>query len=245
VPLITTRAVILQAFPYSDTSKILRILSPELGIRSLMAKGAMRPKSRFGGILELFTEGHAQFVLKDGRDLHTLTGFDLVRSRQALGHNLAAFAGASLIAEIVLRFGTEESHPDLFEAILAALDRTGEAGEDAACAALAGVWHVVALLGYEPELASCVGCGRQVADDESTRFDVASGGIACTLCKREGRMVEPRARRALQEMVLGRAVRSCGEDASLHRALLRAFLSSHLGLDKPLRALELFTEELR
>ena len=90
---------------------MLRLFTLEHGVRSVMAKGALRPKSRYGGVLEPFTEGTATFYLKEGRDLHTLSGFDLLRSRQALGRSLVGFAGASLLAEIVMRTGTEEAHP--------------------------------------------------------------------------------------------------------------------------------------
>ncbi|MBW3627813.1 MAG: DNA repair protein RecO [Gemmatimonadetes bacterium] len=245
MPLISARAVILQTFPYSDTSKILRLLSEEHGVRSVVAKGAMRPKSRFGGVLEPFTEGRAELFLKEGRDLHTLNGFDLIRSRQSIGRNLAAFTGASLIAELVLRFGTEESHPELFYSVTRALDDIGEADGDHSWRALAAVWHIVALLGYEPELGACVTCGSLVEEDEATRFDVDAGGIACICCRPRGRMIGPAPRADIQAMVRGGAGMGTPGEWSLHRALLRAFLSSHLVSDRPLRSLELFVEELR
>ena len=245
MPPVSTRAVILQAFAYSDTSKILRLLTPDYGVRSVMAKGAMRPKSRYGGLLEPFTEGDAQLFLKEGRDLHTLNGFDLVRGRQAIGRNLAAFAGASLLAELVLRFATEEPHPEIFAAVVAALDVAATSTPDTAPAeALASVWQIVALLGYEPQLRHCVVCGRAIAEDEPTRFDIDAGGVACTLCRREGRLVEPRARHSVEAMIHGRLHVVDPADWSLHRALLRAFLTTHLVGDRPLRALELFLEEL-
>src|SRR5687768_5966019 len=130
MPLVSGSALILQVFPYSDTSKILRVLTRDFGVQSVIAKGALRPKSRFGGVLEPFTEGTASFLLREARDLHTLTGFDLVKSRQALGSDLMRFGGASLIAELVLRVGSEEREPELFDAIVSALDRI-EAAEPA------------------------------------------------------------------------------------------------------------------
>jgi DNA repair protein RecO (recombination protein O) len=245
VPLVSTRALILQSFPYSDTSKILRLVSPEYGLISAIAKGAQRPRSRFGGILELFTEGDAQLHLKEGRDLHPLSGFDLVRSRQALGRNLAAFAGASLLAELVLRFGTEEPNPAPFHALIRTFDRlAGAAPDEAARHALVGVWEMVALLGYEPHLDACVGCGRTPAPDEATRFDVEAGGIACTRCRPFGRVVDAQARADLAGMVRGDAGLGQPLDWGLQGALLRAFLLAHLSPAQPLRSLDLFVQQL-
>ncbi len=245
MPLVASRALILQSFPYSDTSKILRLVTPDLGVRSVIAKGAQRPKSRFGGILELFTEGDAHFFLKDGRDLHTLSGFDLVRSRQALGRNLAAFAGASLLAELVLRFGTEEPNPALYDAMIRAFDRlAGSSQETAPLHALVGVWEMVAILGYEPQLAACIRCGTVPGAVEPTRFDVEAGGIACTRCRPTGRLVDSAARAHLGRMVGGAAILDEPLDRALHGALLRAFLLAHLEASQPLRALDLFLEQL-
>src|SRR5207249_7232337 len=54
--LVTTPAVVLQTYRYSETSKVVRLATRELGVQSAIAKGALRPKSRFGAGLELLSE---------------------------------------------------------------------------------------------------------------------------------------------------------------------------------------------
>src|SRR5688572_28454338 len=98
----STDAIILQVFKYGDTSKILRLLTRTAGVQSVIAKGAANRKSKYGGILEPFTEGTASYYAKDIWDLHTLGSFDLKRSRQALGADLVRFGGASLTAELII-----------------------------------------------------------------------------------------------------------------------------------------------
>lgn len=246
MPLVSTRALVLQTFQYGDTSKILRLYTLEHGLRSAIAKGAQRPRSRFGGVLEPFTEGQASIFLKEGRDLHTLSGFDLLRSRQQLGRDLQAFAGASLAAELVLRFGTEDPSPHLFQALTRSLDRLGSAApEEAAAEALAAVWLVVSLLGYQPETEACVRCGRVLDGDEPSRFDVEAGGVACFSCRPTGRLVDPSVRDAIGRMSNGEHPAVQHGDLDLHRALLRVFLAAHLFQEHPLRSLDLFLRQLR
>jgi DNA repair protein RecO (recombination protein O) len=243
VALISCRALVLQVFPYSETSKILRLYTLEHGLRSVLARGALRPRSRFGGLLEPFTEGTAALHLRDGRDLHNLSGFDLIRSRQALGRTLVGFSAASLQAEIVLRTATEEPHPALFHTILDAWDalaRTPPAG-DALAIALTGVWTLVALQGLEPETASCVRCGRPLGGAEEARFDAAGGGVVCLGCRPEGRLLGPSARAELRALSSGLPPASIASPGA-QRALLRAFLDAHFTADRPLRALDLFLE---
>jgi DNA repair protein RecO (recombination protein O) len=246
VPLIRAHAVILQVFPYSDTSKILRLFTPELGLRSVIAKGAQRPKSRFGGVLEPFTEGEAHFFIKEGRDLHTLSGFDLIRSRQSLGRDLTAFAAASLLAEIVIRTGTEEAQPDLFRILLDALERLASTPPmEVQFQAISSVWELVAQLGYHPELDVCVGCGRPFGDDEATRFDVEAGGSACMICRPTGRVVDAVTRGEIRRMSSGAAQAAGVADPALQRALIRVFVSTHLAHGSPLRSLPLYLEQLQ
>jgi DNA repair protein RecO (recombination protein O) len=246
VPLIRAHAVILQAFPYSDTSKILRLFTPELGLRSVIAKGAQRPKSRFGGVLEPFTEGEAHFFLKEGRDLHTLSGFDLIRSRQSLGRDLTAFAAASLLAELVIRTGTEEGQPALFWVLLDALERLASAPPpEVQLHAVSSVWELIAQLGYHPELDVCVSCGRPFSDDEATRFDVEAGGTACMICRPTGRVVDAGTRSDIRRMCAGDAGTGRVGDPALQRALIRVFVSTHLAHGSPLRSLPLYLEQLQ
>lgn len=243
--LVDDRALILQGFPYSDTSKILKLLCEHHGVRTVIAKGAMRPRGRFGGLLEPFTEGQVQFRLKEGRDMHTLSGFDLVRSRQALGRDLVAFAGASLLAEVALRFGTAEPDPELFHLLVREMNRLAAATpEEVPAAALAGIWQLISLLGYEPRLDACVGCGQEIAPNEPSRFDVEAGGVTCTSCRPGGRVVSAETRHELEAMCVGESAGTELSDWSVHRALLRAFVGTHLTQEHPLRSLELFTDML-
>ncbi len=208
-----------------------------------MARGALRPRSRYGGVLEPFTEGSATFYHREGRDLHTLSGFELLRSRQALGRSLVAFAGASLQAELVIRTATEEPHPALFHTLVDAWEALAAAPRDDAALAVAftGVWAVVSLQGFEPEAAGCVRCVRPLAEDEPARFDAAAGGAVCTRCRPEGRVLDAGSRAELRRMVAGEPLGALARPAT-HRALLRAYLEAQLGGERPLRSLELFLQ---
>jgi DNA repair protein RecO (recombination protein O) len=199
VALATTRALVLQAFAYSETSKVLRLYTLEHGLQSVIARGALRPRSRYGGVLEPFTEGSATFYHREGRDLHTLSGFDLLRSRQALGRSLVAFAGASLQAELVIRTATEEPHPTLYHTLVDAWDALAAATEEGVLAtALTGIWSVISVQGLAPEAAACIRCGRALAVDEPARFDAAGGGTACTRCRPAGRVLDAATRGELR-----------------------------------------------
>ncbi len=245
MPLVTVRAVVLQSFAYSETSKILRVLTAEHGAHALVAKGAQRPRSRFGGLLEPFTEGTATFYVKEGRDLHTLTGWDLLRNRQGLGRDLVGFAGASLLAELVLRFGTEDADPRLFEEVTAAFDRVLDgAGAQCEATVVAAAWRIVVLLGFAPQTESCVSCGAGVSADQSAPFDPSGGGVACLACRPGRRTLDPVSREELRRMLDPGGETPNFVRPRVQRDLLRAFLQHQLAPERSLRSLEFFEEQL-
>src|SRR5687767_5040643 len=122
MPLLATEAIVLHAFDYLESSRIIRLLTRDGGLRSGLAKGARKSQRRFGGGLDLFAQGTASLYFKPGRDLDTLAGFEDVRSRAELAADLERFTGAETIAEIALRFGMEGADAELFDVVTSALD---------------------------------------------------------------------------------------------------------------------------
>jgi DNA repair protein RecO (recombination protein O) len=114
--LLATDAIVLHAFDYLESSRILRLVTREAGVRSVLAKGARRSSRRFGSALDLFAQGSAQLYAKPGRDLDTLGGFDVTTAREGIAADLGRFAGASAVAELTLRFGRDAADPALFDA---------------------------------------------------------------------------------------------------------------------------------
>jgi DNA repair protein RecO (recombination protein O) len=244
--LVTLDAIVLQAFPYSETSKILRLLTPSHGVQSVIAKGARRPRSRFGGILEPFTDGAATFYLRANRDLHNLSEFDLSRSRQGLGGDLVRFGAASLLAEMVLRTASEVAAPEVFDRVRASLNEleTAPAGRIEAVA-LAEAWALVTTLGFGPSLDLCVACGGELPGEESLFLDYSAGGIYCGLCPGgggAGRALPARARADLRAFCTGTAVEL--ERAGAHWQLLSRFLAYHLVEAGSLRSLDFLADAL-
>jgi DNA repair protein RecO (recombination protein O) len=229
MPILVSDSIILQVYPYGDTSKILRLLTASHGLRSVIARGALRPRSRFGGLLEPFATGVATFYVRDGRELQTLSAFELTHSNQALGSDLLRFGGASLVAELVLRTGSEEPQPRLFELLRTTLDRIRKA--DAAAIeseVLTGAWSIVSALGFTPDLAGCMDCGRDVTGDAEIRFDYVAGGIRCPDCApgTPGKLLPAGARRSLLRFLAGESVSL--ERTEGHWRLLRLFLDHHV-----------------
>ena len=106
---LTTDAVVLHAFDYLESSRILKLVTRDAGVRSVLARGARKSKKRFGAALDLYAQGSAELQAKTGRDLDTLSAFDVTRARPHLASRMSRFTGASMIPELTLRFARASS----------------------------------------------------------------------------------------------------------------------------------------
>lgn len=236
MPIVTTSCLVLQTYRFGDTSKILRLLTSDFGPLSAMARGALRPKSRMGGVLEPFAEGRATLYFKPNRDLHTLSGFELVRSRQSLGSDMARFAGASVLAELVLRLAPAERDDRVFAALSTGLDELQETGPgEAPAVALVRIWELIRVFGFEPALDGCLSCGRPIAAGEAATFDTSEGGIRCTDCGGIGRVLAPQELRSLRDLSDGTPVTAV---SMLQVGLLKEFIRVHVAEDLRIRSLD-------
>lgn len=238
---LSTEAVVLHVFDYLESSRILRVLTEDAGVRSVLARGARRSSRRFGSALDLFAQGTAQLHTRPGRDLDTLGGFDVQRARPTLAADLGRFTGASMIAELTLRCTREAADPELFAAVATALDALEcSAPADAAEAAIAGAWRVIGALGFAPSLDVCSECHTPLASDASVRFSHPSGGALCVRCARlapAGRLLPAAARAAIRAWSAGEHVSlGVAAETRAHQRLLREFVREHLADDRPLRA---------
>jgi DNA repair protein RecO (recombination protein O) len=248
MPPIVTDAIVLHAFDYLESSRILRLVTREVGVRSVLARGARKSSRRFGSAVDLFAQGNAELHVKPGRDLDTLGRFDVERSRPAIGMDLSRFTGAAVIAELTLRFGRDAADPELFDATVAALDDLAAATPvEAREATIAGAWHIVAVLGFAPGIDACNQCHASLPPDEPVLFSHPAGGALCGRCARlapSGRLLPAGARDALRAWTAGDHAALAGEpEVRAHQRLLREFLREHLNDDRPLRAFEMWEED--
>lgn len=247
MPAFTTDAVVLRAYPWSESSRVLKLYCREAGLVSAMARGARSRASKGAGAAAPFSEGVAVIGGPAARDLRVLRDFTPVKARIGLGAGYARLAGASAACELVLGHVAEERQWDLFDVLSAGLDAVETAApSDVGGTVLALAWRIVDVLGFAPELESCTHCGRGLEDSEMGRFDVAAGGVACARCPapEKSRRIGPMARADLARLVAG-AVPAGLRRPWAHASLLGEFLAFHVLGGRPPKALRQFQDLLR
>ena len=240
IPLLTP-AIVLGSLRYSETSRIARLATRDYGVLSAIAKGALRPKSRFGAAVRLLSEGQAHLIPSRSSDLHTLAAFDLVATHSGLANNLERFGAASALAEIAARFVPQMANAALYDQLRDAIKLIELAPVDAiAVVALRAMWRMIVELGLGPIMTQCARDGAELPAGVVT-LSLGDGGLLCARCAR-GRSARPLAPRDRADLVAlldpaGDLPLLQGPQAAAHRRLLVRWVREHLG-DGAMPALE-------
>ncbi len=177
----TTPAVVLRRVRWSESSLILTLYSIDLGRISAIAKGALRPGSRFHGSLELFGFLEATITLREGRELETLVEASVIDPGGSLRGDPLAFAHACLIAEWVtgLLEGPESSAEvyHLLSRVFAMLP----AARSKWAVTCAAVECLLRLSGLGMEVDRCTRCGEP--SPGAAGWTHAGGGLVCPGCR--------------------------------------------------------------
>lgn len=179
MPTFQTEAIVIARTSYGEADRILRLITPDHGKLSAIAKGVRRIKSRSGGHLELFSE--VSLGLATGKNLQVVTSARMKWYPHLLAGDYERLGLAFMTASMIDRL-VEENHPqrdiyDVTREMLHALEAGGEA-------TLAQLWfklRLLELLGYRPELRRCLGCGQHGAD-AAYFFSPQKGGLVCNVC---------------------------------------------------------------
>ncbi len=143
----TTPAILLRKTRFSDTSLIVTWFTRDFGKIKTVVKGALRPKNRFAGLLDLFFDCEISFARSAKSDLHTLREAALADARAGLRTDHRRVTLGSYFVELA-ELTTESEHPapelhDLLHRAFAHLDQNAASER--------------ALLHFESELARLLG----------------------------------------------------------------------------------------
>jgi DNA repair protein RecO (recombination protein O) len=238
---LVTEAIVLHAFDYLETSRIIRLITRDAGVQSVIARGARNSRMRFGSALDLFAQGTSDIQMREHRELQVLSSFELTRARPQYALDVGRFTAGSMIAELTLRTSSDEPQPALFDAVALALDNLAAApAEQSVAAGLAGAWQIVAALGFAPALDMCANCHAELDPSASVAFSHSAGGALCTRCGQlasGSRVIPSDARNAIRSWLDGEfSTQLSPQEERAHQRLLREFFLEHIAGDRDLKA---------
>lgn len=247
MPAYPLRALVLRKTKLGEADLILTLLAADGRQVRAVAKGARKPTSRLGARVEPYTV--LDLLLHTGRNLHVIAEARTEASHEALRSDLDRLTHAAVVADVLDKASVEgQTDERLFGLAMASLDALETSPVGSLLAITLGfLVKAMAMIGYRPQLASCVECGAEAG----SAFALESGGVVCTRC--EGRVpgtlpVSAEALRALSALLAARMaeIPSLAIPEAVQRecfGIVRAFVATHM--PARLKALEYLASTLR
>ena len=151
-------AICIHSLDYSDTSQILTFFARDNGKFDAIAKGSKRPKSSFGGPIEIFSFGEVIFSEAGHNKLSSLSEFVSQPRFFAIRRNLGSLNCALFGAELVeLLTDDFDPHPDLFDTFVKFLDDL-QTSPNVLATLIEFQIAILYEIGQAPVLDRCVNC---------------------------------------------------------------------------------------
>lgn len=172
---IHTKAIVLGRLNFGEADRIVRILSPELGKLSGIAKGVRRVKSKLAGGLELLSENN--LVLIAGKSelytvrsaRHTTTWSKIVQDFTRLHH---AYDMLQFLDKVLSDGGGQDTYPILYQA----LEHLNFASVHPDVLLLWYYLQILQVLGHQPNLQTD-NTGAALSSERVYVFDHQSGSL--------------------------------------------------------------------
>ena len=148
-----TQALVLRSIRYGETSKIVTMLTPDSGKLSVLARGARKVKSRFGGSLEPFTHIALVYYEKETRDLQYVSEVHVIDAFLKVRDNIEkTYTALALIEMCQKAVHDREECRRLFDLFLVTLSGLAEADKNIQNGLVFFILSLTDHLGYRLEV---------------------------------------------------------------------------------------------
>ena len=180
MPLKQSRAFVLRTYAVAEADRVCVLFSGDEGKVRAWARGARKPRSRYGGALDIGNEVEAGWYEREGRELVHLDRCELVTSALPLARDPVRAAALGYLSRLVDTFAPDrEADPRLFRLICACRDALLDDLSAELVVAYFEAW-LLRLSGLYPRPGRCA-CGAGFERDGAVFF--AAGPVyACTRC---------------------------------------------------------------
>jgi len=165
-----TEAIILRTYPLKEADKIVSFFSRDLGKARGVARGARKPKSRYGACLEPLSQVRLQYFERENADLLSIDSCELIQSHFESQSDYGCGVALAYFAEVTEQLLPErQPHDAFFRLLLLVLESIRGGGDVSIWPALTyfDLW-AVRLAGFLPDLGAVPGIcaeSRELAEE--------------------------------------------------------------------------------
>lgn len=177
--------IVLNDVNYSESSKILNVLTKEYGLIGIISKGCRNMKSKLRGVSRKLVYGKFHIYYKK-EGLSTLISVDLINSYSHLVSNLTSVSYATYLLELSEQVVKQSDCLEIFDLLRSGLDKINEGFSPLVIANILELKYLD-YLGVRPNIDCCGMCG---SNKNIITLDSEVGGFICSNCYTNGYVVK-------------------------------------------------------
>jgi len=169
--------IILSETNYSESSKILNVLTKEYGLIGVISKGCRNMKSKLRGVSRKLLYGTIHIYYKPN-GLSTLIGVDVINSYSKTLMDLEKISYASFILDLVTQVLKQTESDEIFDLLKDTLNKLEEGLNPLALTNILEL-KLLDYLGVSPSIDYCAHCG---SNKSIVTLSSDAGGYVCKDC---------------------------------------------------------------
>ena len=173
----SVEGIVLTETNYSESSKILNVLTKEYGLIGIMSKGCRNLKSKLHGVSRKLIYGTFHIYYKE-KGLSTLISVDVINSFSKTVMDLDRISYASFILDLTNQVVKQTDSCEIFELVKDTLIKIEEGLNPIALTNILEL-KLLDYLGVSPSIDACSHCG---SDKGIITLSSDSGGYVCKEC---------------------------------------------------------------
>ena len=178
---VKTKGIVLKETPYSDTSKVLSVLTSDYGVIGILSKGCKNMKSKLRGISNKMV--YAEFTIKYKEiGLSTLTEGNFINSFKNIFNDIKKANYSFYLMNLIYQVSQQNNAKELFSILEQSLIKINEGLSSELISNIVEL-KLLKYLGVNLNLFTCSKCD---STNNLFNLDINSGGVICHNCYQEG-----------------------------------------------------------
>lgn len=181
------RGIVLTVTPYGDNSKIINILTEELGLVGIMCKGVKSIRNPLRTKTDRFTLGDYHIDYKEGK-LSKLIDIDIINNYKNIRNDIEKISYATYITELTYQVIKQSGDSEIYNLYIDSLDKINN-GLDPLIITNIIELKYLDYLGVGMDLSGCIKCGNTKS---IVTIDPDEGGYICSNCYTNEKILSPK-----------------------------------------------------
>lgn len=175
--IVKVKGIIISETPYSETSKIINVITKEYGTLGIIAKGAKSLKSKLRSVSTKLTYGYFHIYYKE-KGLSTLVSVDVINNLKNIKTDITNMSYVCYILELVNQVMKHEYNEEIFNLLEASILKINEKFDAGIITNILEL-KMLDYLGVRPIIDECAVCGNRT---DIVTISGDRGGYICKNC---------------------------------------------------------------